>query len=61
MNVLKALKALGADRVCFGSDTPFNLMHVEVAAYRALMDGELSEADQAKVMAGNIARVLGIG
>jgi predicted TIM-barrel fold metal-dependent hydrolase len=58
VNVLKALKRLGAERVCFGSDTPFNLMHVEVAAYHTLMDGELSADEQALVMSGNIARVL---
>jgi hypothetical protein len=61
VNVLKAIKRLGAARVCFGSDTPFNLMHVELAAYRALLDGELSADDQALVMGGNIARVLNIG
>ena len=59
-NVLKALQQLGAERVCFGSDFPFNLMHVEVAAYRALMDGELSEADQQLVWAGNVQRLLGL-
>lgn len=60
VNVLNALKTLGADRVAFGSDTPFNLMHVEVAAYRALMDGELSAAEQAQVMSGNLARLHGL-
>lgn len=29
--ILKAIKTLGANRVCFGSDTPFELMHVEVS------------------------------
>lgn len=60
VNVLKIIKRCGADRLCFGSDTPFNLMHVEVAAYRALMDGELSDDEQQLVWAGNIRRVLGI-
>lgn len=60
VNVLKAIKALGASRVCFGSDTPFNLMRVEVAAYKALMDGEVSEADQQLVMAGNVIRLLNL-
>ncbi|MBZ0281476.1 MAG: amidohydrolase, partial [Anaerolineae bacterium] len=58
INVLKAIKQLGADRVCFGSDYPFNLMHVEVAAYQALMDGECSAEEQAMIWAGNISRVL---
>lgn len=60
IHVLKALKTLGADRVCFGSDTPFNLMHVELAAYRALMDGELSAEDQQKVLAGNVIHLLNL-
>jgi predicted TIM-barrel fold metal-dependent hydrolase len=60
VNVLKALKSLGAHRICFGSDFPFNLMYVEVAAYRALMDGELTEAEQGLVWSGNIARLIGL-
>ena len=57
---LKAIKILGADRVCFGSDTPFELMHVELAKYRALLDGEISEADQALVYGGNVIRILNL-
>ena len=57
--ILRAIRALGADRVCFGSDTPFELMHVELARYRALLDGELSEAEQGQVLGGNIARLFG--
>jgi predicted TIM-barrel fold metal-dependent hydrolase len=55
--ILKAIKTLGSSRVCFGSDTPFDLMHVEVARYNALLDG-LPEKDKFNVMAGNIARLL---
>jgi predicted TIM-barrel fold metal-dependent hydrolase len=58
INVLKALKRLGAERICFGSDTPFSLMHVELAAYRALMDGEFSADEQALVLGGNVRRLL---
>jgi len=57
--VLRAVQTLGADRVCFGSDTPFELMHVALAMYRALLAGQVSQQDQAKVMGGNILRVLG--
>ena len=57
-SILKAVKTLGADRVCFGSDTPFELMHVELAKYRALMDGEVSDEDQQLIYGGNIQRVL---
>ena len=58
--ILKAIKTLGAKRVCFGSDTPFALMHVEVAKYRALLDGEVSAEQKDDVMAGNIARLIGL-
>ena len=56
--ILQAIRTLGSSRVCFGSDTPFELMHVEVAKYNALLDGEVSEADQYNVMAGNVIRLL---
>lgn len=59
--ILTAIRRLGAERICFGSDTPFELMHVEVAKYRALLDGEVTPDDEAKVMGGNILRVLGAG
>jgi len=58
--VLKAIKTLGAHRVCFGSDTPFALMHVELAKYNALLDGEVSEGEKEDIMAGNIARLMGL-
>lgn len=56
--VLKAIKTLGAERVCFGSDTPFALMHVEVAAYKALLSGEVSDAEAQCIMGGNMARLM---
>jgi predicted TIM-barrel fold metal-dependent hydrolase len=56
--VLRALERLGPERVCFGSDTPFRLLHVRVAMYRALLRDHSPEA-QAKVMGGNILRLLG--
>ena len=56
--ILTAIRGLGADRVCFGSDTPFELMHVELAKYHALLDGEISPEEKAGVMGGTIARVL---
>jgi len=58
--ILKAIKTLGASRVCFGSDTPFELMHVELAKYKALLDGELCAEDKFKVMAGNIVRLFNL-
>jgi len=58
INVLKVLKKVGADRVAFGSDTPFNLMHVEVAAYYAMMEDEFSREEINAVMCENIAQFL---
>lgn len=58
--ILKAIKTLGSTRVCFGSDTPFALMRVEVAKYNALLDGEVSEEDKYNVMAGNMIRLLNL-
>jgi len=55
--VLKAIQVLGADRVCFGSDTPFRLQHVELAAYGALLR-DLPDDERALVMGGNIQRLL---
>ena len=43
ISVLNAVKTLGAERVCFGSDTPFGLMRVRVAMYNALLDGEVTK------------------
>jgi hypothetical protein len=58
--ILKAIKTLGAGRVCFGSDTPFELTHVEVAKYEAMLDGEVTAEEKQLIMAGNIARLLGV-
>jgi len=60
VNILKAIKTLGAKRVCFGSDTPFSMMHVELAMYNALMRDEISAVDQSLVLGGNIAQLLEI-
>jgi uncharacterized protein len=58
--ILKAIHTLGAERVCFGSDTPFDPMHVELARYSAMLDGEVSDAGRERILGGNIAQVLGI-
>ena len=58
-SVLRAVKTLGADRVCFGSDTPFALMHVCVAAYRALLEEEVSAGEGSQIMGGNLLRLFG--
>lgn len=55
--ILKAIKTVGAQRICFGSDTPFELMHVELAKYRALLEDELNASDIMDVLGGNMARL----
>ncbi len=57
--VLRAVAALGAHLVCFGSDSPFRLMHVQRAAYDAMLRDH-SDADRAMIMGDNIARLLGV-
>ena len=54
--VKSAIDILGADRVLFGSDTPFFSLKDHKKAYLEMLSG-YSEADQRKVMGGN-ARVL---
>lgn len=52
--ILKAIKTLGASRVCFGSDMPYNSMRANLAAYKALLDGEICKEDMELVLGGNI-------
>jgi predicted TIM-barrel fold metal-dependent hydrolase len=59
-SALRAIKTLGAERVCFGSDAPFQMMHVELAKYNAVLDGEISVEEKHDVMAGNIIRLFGL-
>ena len=58
--ILRAIKILGAERVCFGSDTPFAMMHVELAMYEALMRDQVSAQERALILGGNIKRLFGI-
>jgi uncharacterized protein len=58
--LLKAIKTLGAHRVCFGSDAPFELIHVEVAKYNALLDKEITAKEKSMIMGGNIAHLFGL-
>ncbi len=55
--ILHAINTLGPERVCFGSDMPFRLMHVQVAMYRAMLRDHDADA-QAKILGGNIAQLL---
>lgn len=63
--ILEAIVALGAERVCFGTDAPFQRPHVVRAMYEALLDGEMADGhltgeEKALVMGGNIARLFGL-
>jgi uncharacterized protein len=58
--VLSAIKKLGADRVCFGTDAPFQRPHVVRAWYDAMLKYDVTEAETAMVMGDNIARLLGL-
>ena len=40
-----------------GSDMPFRLMHVILAMYRAMLR-DFDETEQAKILGGNLARLL---
>jgi predicted TIM-barrel fold metal-dependent hydrolase len=42
--------------VCFGSDMPFRLMHVQLAMYGAMLRDH-GDADRAKILGGNMARL----
>ena len=55
----KALQVLGAQRLCYGSDTPFCPMRYEWGI-RQVVYQDLTDAEKALVFGGTIARVLGI-
>jgi uncharacterized protein len=56
----KALRVLGPQRVCYGSDSPFCPMRFEWGI-RQVVYQDLSAADKALVFGGNIARMLKLG
>ena len=58
--IVHAIKSLGAERVCFGSDAPFRRPHVVRAMYDALLEDEVTADEAAQIMGGNIARLFGL-
>ena len=57
--VHKAVNALGPDRVCYGSDTPFCPMRYEWAIRQAIYQ-DLDEKARALILGGNAARLFGL-
>ena len=55
--IARAIRELGPERVCFGSDTPFRMMHVQLAMYKALLE-DFDQATSEKVLGGNLAALL---
>lgn len=57
---IAAIETLGAERVSFGSDTPFSVMHADVAAFQAFLGDRFSPEEARLVMGGNIERLLNL-
>jgi uncharacterized protein len=57
--ILQAIRTIGHERVCFGSDMPFFLMGPRLALYRELLRDEPAEVRRA-ILGGNILRILGL-
>ena len=55
--VLSAIRRLGPERVCFGSDSPFRRMKVIRAMYEAALSDRIPADAMALVMGGNIERL----
>ena len=51
--VMEAIRQLGPERVCFGSDAPFALPYVERAAYEAFLPDVVDASGRKLVMGQN--------
>lgn len=58
LRVIEAIQVLGPERLCFGSDAPFALMHAERAAYEAFLPDVVDPDGHALIMGENIRRFL---
>lgn len=58
--VLYAIKELGAERICFGTDGPFQAPHVVRAWYEAALKDEITPDEMDLVMGGNVIRLFGL-
>ena len=54
---LEAIRVLGPERVAYGSDCPFTPMRTEWAIRQAVYQ-DMTEAERALILGGNVARVL---
>lgn len=59
-SLLRGIREVGPDRICFGSDTPFEVMRAETAKYKALLQGVVTEEEKELIFHENISRVLGL-
>jgi uncharacterized protein len=57
--IARAIQVLGPERICFGSDTPFAMMHVQLAMYRALLE-DFDQETCRKVLGENLLNLLDI-
>ena len=60
-SVVNAIRKLGASRVSFGSDTPFSIMHADLAAYKAILSDYFTKKDEKLVLGENIVRLFKLG
>ncbi|MCL1999839.1 MAG: amidohydrolase family protein [Planctomycetes bacterium] len=58
--LIGAIKELGSHRVAFGSDTPFELMYLEIRKYQAFIEKEFTPEDGENIMWRTIAGALGL-
>jgi predicted TIM-barrel fold metal-dependent hydrolase len=58
--IMHAIDVLGAERVLFGSDAPFQRPHVVCATYEAALADDLTQEEIALVMGGNAARLFNL-
>ena len=58
--ILKAIKKLGPERVCFGSDTPFVSMSETVDKYNNILEGKVNKKEKNKIMGENIANLFNL-
>ena len=60
-SVARLVDTVGVDHIIFGSDFPHPEGLAEPCSYVDELPPGLPEADQAKIMGGNMARIMGVG